>query len=799
MKRRDFLQVTSIATIGWQFAGSVTWGQVRWEDEKETVEVALESGFRAGPMREFESEPSRKVMGDWPCVAIDAEAQCWVAHVQEDESGEQVWLRPVSPDGRFGEAKRIDAAAGVLTHLTLCAHGDGLLAAWSEKHGANWRIIAATISREGVVYRRRISPESGIAWRPAIASSNGNALVAWEHATAVGERFHIRAALLVGQQLAPDPRPSTVPGGPGDQRRPAVAVGNEGRFRLAWDEVVGPGQVAVFLVEDFRPGPTGAPVRVSQHPAANLSAAITPDSSGGTWIAFTSNRGTDAEWDIPRWIYLYRFMDGRLEAPTTPPQGMNLQKEGTDQSLEFARLYTLPDGRILMTARASHNFCLQTYGADGWSPLYRVPVDSWGGRGQFMTAAIGGDGSLWLARREFGGNVLQRLEGFVRGSQVTPPTAPSPEDRFAGKPLTHRAKPVRRWAPMKHEERGEEFQFYFGDIHGHTRMSDGLGDVDEYFYTRRDLYHDDFTSLTDHDNFVRLPIFPSGWELQKVMTQHFHRDGEFVTFFGQEYTTGRYPAGIGHKCVWTLQPDTPLWDHTRREFNTSAKLNAAARQWKAIMAPHHTGWTGTDWENADPEVQMLAEIISDHGVCEHMGNQPIPHRGGLRGGFLQDGLARGLKFGFIGSSDSHGLIWHHGAGWRRDCHRGGLACVLAEELTRESLFDAMRRRRVFATSGIKPRLDFRVNGHLMGEEFTHQEGPIRISIEIAGRERIKWVTIVRNNVDWYRYGGEGFTTRFTVTDEEILPGTSWYYARVEFTGEDGVEMAWSSPIWVTRA
>jgi hypothetical protein len=61
------------------------------------------------------------------------------------------------------------------------------------------------------------------------------------------------------------------------------------------------------------------------------------------------------------------------------------------------------------------------------------------------------------------------------------------------------------------------------------------------------------------------------------------------------------------------------------------------------------------------------------------------------------------------------------------------------------------------------------------------------------------VTIVRNNVDWYRYGGEGFTTRFTVTDEEILPGTSWYYARVEFTGEDGVEMAWSSPIWVTRA
>jgi len=57
--------------------------------------------------------------------------------------------------------------------------------------------------------------------------------------------------------------------------------------------------------------------------------------------------------------------------------------------------------------------------------------------------------------------------------------------------------------------------------------------------------------------------------------------------------------------------------------------------------------------------QPLVEIISVHGAFEFMGNKPIPHRGGKKDCFVQDGLARGLRFGIVGGSDSHGLIWHH--------------------------------------------------------------------------------------------------------------------------------------------
>ena len=151
-----------------------------------------------------------------------------------------------------------------------------------------------------------------------------------------------------------------------------------------------------------------------------------------------------------------------------------------------------------------------------------------------------------------------------------------------------------------------------------------------------------------------------------------------------------------------------------------------------------------------------------------------------------------MKFGLIGSSDSHGLIWHHGVGYKRDCNRTGLACVLAPELTREAIFNAMKKRRTFATTGIKPRIDFRINGHLMGEAFESSEKP-RISVNIQSQNDLKWLTVVKNNQDWYEYGGEGYQSRFSIPDDTIEPGESFYYLRVEF--EDG-NMAWTSPIWV---
>ena len=44
-----------------------------------------------------------------------------------------------------------------------------------------------------------------------------------------------------------------------------------------------------------------------------------------------------------------------------------------------------------------------------------------------------------------------------------------------------------------------EYRLFFGEMHGHTDLSDGETDIDAYFRNIRDRAGLDFAALTDHD------------------------------------------------------------------------------------------------------------------------------------------------------------------------------------------------------------------------------------------------------------------------------------------------------------
>ena len=73
------------------------------------------------------------------------------------------------------------------------------------------------------------------------------------------------------------------------------------------------------------------------------------------------------------------------------------------------------------------------------------------------------------------------------------------------------------------------------------------------------------------------------------------------------------------------------------------------------------------------------------------------------------------RIGVIGGSDGHNLY-----GDRIQ----GLTGVYADAHTRPAIFDAIRKRRCYATTGEPIHIDFRVNGHFMGAEIEAASGPV---------------------------------------------------------------------------
>ena len=151
-------------------------------------------------------------------------------------------------------------------------------------------------------------------------------------------------------------------------------------------------------------------------------------------------------------------------------------------------------------------------------------------------------------------------------------------------------------------------------------------------------------------------------------------------------------------------------------------------------------------------------------------------------------LDRGGRTGFVGGSDTH------------EGRTAARTAVLATALTREGVFEALRHCRNYAVSHARIGLDFKINGHWMGEAIT-VTGPPRLTVVVEGTAELAEVVVVRDGAACHRVLPGGRDARFTWEDD-TLPGTThYYYVRVTQTDADehgNPCRAWSSPIWVTQ-
>lgn len=350
--------------------------------------------------------------------------------------------------------------------------------------------------------------------------------------------------------------------------------------------------------------------------------------------------------------------------------------------------------------------------------------------------------------------------------------------------------------------RPDAMNVYFGDIHAKTGLTDGLGTPMHYFEHARDVALTDFGAIADHNctevSRVEGPFLKQmtdeDYAAIQAACEAFNEPGRFVTIQGFEQNDiAGYP---GHRNVYFRGACPGLF-----RGKTLDELYAFVRGHEALIIPHHTIIWGTRVHIDDPELEPLLEMYSTHCSSEVKGspinNYATTANKAETGQSARDILDMGHRVGFIAASDNHngapGLSARPSR-FTNLVYRGGLAAVFAPELTREAIFDALKARRCYATSGARVYLDFRLGGSMMGSEIEAERGAaLPYEITVAGTDRISRIELIANGVEEIIWTHNGTDYVKVHGSHSFDRESNWVYVRV--TQADR-HMAWSSPVWV---
>ncbi len=258
-------------------------------------------------------------------------------------------------------------------------------------------------------------------------------------------------------------------------------------------------------------------------------------------------------------------------------------------------------------------------------------------------------------------------------------------------------------------------RLFFGDPHIHSRWSQDLeGEQDELYHLARDIAEIDFIAFTENDiHWYAAETFSEAqWQRNRRNAEFFNRPGKFTAILGWEYTKcGNPETGdkhTSHRCVLLPGDDGQIHCWYEGDVPNPPDLARKLHGEKILLHHHHPN----GYDITDDTLERNIEICSGWWNC--MDRPEFADK-------LHELLDQGFQLGFFGGSDNHERT--PGIG-------GALTGVWAEENTREAIFDAFWNRRVFATTGLRPDLRFKVSGCFMGGRTETDQSP---SVELNVR------------------------------------------------------------------
>jgi hypothetical protein len=290
-------------------------------------------------------------------------------------------------------------------------------------------------------------------------------------------------------------------------------------------------------------------------------------------------------------------------------------------------------------------------------------------------------------------------------------------------------------------------QLFWGDLHNHNAVGYAKGSLERSIDLAR--AHLDFFAFTGHASWHDMPQMPGDRHMLwvngfKAHSAHWEKTRRLL----REATTDKFTALLGYEWHSSKfgdyclifdrdQPELFLPDHVN-------KLLDFAEAKGAIGIPHHLGylegWRGASWRYfRGGKVSPVVEIMSEHG-CTESDRGPFDYITHSQGGrwtanTVGPQLAKGTRFGFVASSDDH--LGYPGA------YGEGVLGVWANDLGAPSLFEAIRARRTYATSGERIALEFTLNGQPMGAEMPFASER-EIDVRVDSPDSVEMIELIRN-------------------------------------------------------
>ncbi len=272
---------------------------------------------------------------------------------------------------------------------------------------------------------------------------------------------------------------------------------------------------------------------------------------------------------------------------------------------------------------------------------------------------------------------------------------------------------------------------YWADLHGQSSETIGTNNVESYFNFGKNYSFLDVTSIQGND----FQITNEFWEKIQTTTKKINSPGNFIAFPGYEWS-GNTNRGGDRNVIYLNEGENIYrsshallsdFSDIQTDAPHVAKLYPRLDPEKTIVIPH-VGGRYSDLSIHDETLEPVVEIHSVWGTFEW---------------FYFDALKRGYKVGVVANSDDH--TGRLGASYPAYDHfnsYGGLTAILAEKLTRNDVFKAIKSRHCYATTGERIIINLKasnVDGDQVGigDELSVLDGQVTFDLNILGTDHIE--------------------------------------------------------------